>query len=231
MPTDEPTDALEVRPLGRQDLREVADLHRAALPPSFFSRLGPRFLRAYYETYVSGPDAVALAAVRGPVLCGFVVGSAAAHDHAAWTARRRGLRLAVVGLASMAVRPRVAREFLRTRTGRYVRGLARRLRHRPAGAAAERSRPAAGTGQPAVLAHVAVHRHCRGGGVGELLVRRFAAELAGRGAPRLELVTLAGPDGASAFYERLGLEPAGQRVDGDGRRWQSFQLATTAPGE
>lgn len=213
--------------MGRADLRAVADLHLAALPPSFFSRLGPRFLRAYYETYVAGPDAVALAAVREGLLCGYVVGTAAAHDHAAWTARRRGVRLALVAVTCMAGRPRVAVEFLRTRVGRYARGLARRLRHRPVGPTAAAAAPADGR-QPAVLSHVAVHDRSRGTGTGELLVRRFAAELSGRGVHRFDLVTLAGPDGAAGFYERLGLVATGQRVDPDGRSWRSFRMTTPA---
>ena len=74
------------------DVDEVAELHAEALPPSFFSRLGGPFLREYHRSFVLSPSAGGIVATQDGVLCGFVVGSFRADEHAAWTLRRRPRR-------------------------------------------------------------------------------------------------------------------------------------------
>lgn len=201
------------------DVGEVVRLHVAALPPSFFSRLGGRFLREYHRCYAVSPFAGGIVATHEGVLCGFVVGSLRTPEHAAWTLRRRGLRLAVLAAVSLIVRPRLLVFFLRTRVGRYARGLTRRVASRRAGATV--SGPAAAA--PAVLAHVAVAPAWRGRGLGESLVRSFCAAAWQAGAADVELVTLAGPRGAAAFYTRLGFTQTAERVDEDGTGWTYFR--------
>lgn len=228
-PPDRPvasTHAHEVTttPLRVHDLPQVAELHLQALPPSFFASLGPRFLRRYHESYLASPHGIALAAVHGQQFCGFVVGSAVPADHSAWVVRHHGLRLARAAVVAMSIRPRVLGRFVSTRSARYLRGVYRRLRPRPPRAVAR----AATSSHPAVLAHVAVRSAWRGRGVGELLVHAFEAEAHRRGAGTIELVTLAGPGGASRFYERLGYTATRTRQDDDGRRWQYFRLGTGA---
>lgn len=197
----------------REQAGEVARLHLQSLPPSFFASLGRRYLTRYYETYVDSPYAVALVATRDDRLCGYVVGSSAATDHATWTLRQRGARLAMAGALAMLVRPSVAVRFVRTRAGRYARGIRRRLTQRTDAGVSPQSR------QAAVLAHIAVDGTQRRTGAGAVLVDAFTRELARRGVTTFELVTLCGPEGAGAFYERLGLEQVRQRTDDDGRDW------------
>lgn len=219
IPVGKPFHGVRVTRMLHQDLPEVAALHLKALPPSFFASLGPRFLRRYYESFLTSPYGIGLIATREGRTCGFVIGSAAAADHSAWVVRHRGLRLAAAALAAMLLRPRVLAHFVATRGARYARGVYRRLRHRPRSEAAG----AAQSGQPAVLAHVAVHSAWRRMGLGEVLVRAFEQEAGARGGRNVELVTLDGPEGAGRFYERLGYTTDRVRRDDDGRRWRYFR--------
>ena len=218
IPMDEPFQGARVTRMLMQDAPHVATLHLQALPPSFFSSLGAGFLRRYHESFLASPYGIGFAATHEQQLCGFVVGSAAAADHSAWVVRHRGVRLAVTAMLAMLLRPRVLLHFVMSRSARYARGLRKRLlHHRPAEAAGS-----ATPGQPAVLAHVAVHDAWRQMGLGAVLVQAFEREAHARGAQTIELVTLEGPDGASRFYERLGYRTDRVRQDDEGRRWQYF---------
>lgn len=208
-----------VQQLRTPHLTVVAGIHRQALPEGFFARLGTRFLSAYLATYQASPHAVALVALDGDRVRGFLVGSTGAAAHARWVLRQRGARLALAGLLALAVRPRLLAYFVRTRLGRYVRGLARRLR--PGGGAGAGP---AGQGDPAVLAHVAVTPEARGLGLGNLLLQRFIDESRRAGAPAVELVTRTG-GGAESFYLRAGFDESARRVDADGVPWTSYRLA------
>lgn len=218
IPLDGPIHGVRITRLLRTDVDSVAALHLQSLPPSFFSSLGPRFLRRYHESFLASPYGIGVAATHQQQLCGFVIGSVAAADHSAWVVRHRGFQLAASALLAMLIRPRVLLHFLATRGARYARGLYRRLMNQPgvqvASPPAER--------QPAVLAHVALHSAWRRMGFGAVLVRAFEHEAYKRDAPRVELVTVEGPGGAVSFYERLGYTKGDVRQDGDGRRWRYF---------
>lgn len=211
---------LPARPMREQDVAQAVEIHRASLPPSFFSRLGKRFLREYYRSYVQSPHAEALVVAREGLVEGFVVGSHDHARHASWVVRRRALRFASIAVPALLVRPGLLLYFLRTRALRYARGLGRRALGRVPTTAGTRG---ASTGPHSVLAHVAVRAERRGSGAGETLVRCFDAAVRRAGAGGLELVTLDGPQGAGGFYERLGLVQTGRRVDEDGQRWLYYR--------
>ena len=207
-------------PMRREHLDQAATLHLAALPHGFFAELGPRFLRLYLATYVDSPHAVALAAVDGGQLLGFVVGPTRPAAHRAWVLRTRGRRLAASGALALLLRPRVALRFVRTRAGRYLAGW---RRGRAGGAAA--AEPSAG---PAVLSHVAVDESARGQGLGRELVAAFVREAARAGAERVVLSTLDGEQGAAAFYRREGWQDEGPGTGPDGRRMRFFAHPTSS---
>lgn len=123
-PTSE-TVLLDIRPMWTSDLRSIAALHAATLPNGFFARLGSRFLRVYYSTFIHSPHAVALTATMDGRPVGMVVGPARTAHHYRWVARRRGSRLALIGIGALAYRPRLLSIFLRTRARRYA-GAARK---------------------------------------------------------------------------------------------------------
>ena len=232
----EPT---HVRPMREQDLRQSAAIHHGELDDSFFARLGPRFLQAYHRTYVTSPHAVALVVVTGGRVQGFLVGVLAPTAHGAYVLRTWGVRLAVVGGMALLVRPRELVLFLRTRLGRYARGLWRRRR----GAAGTSAPAQGGTSAPAqagisppaqpetsaVLSHLAVCRSAQGSGAGAALVARFAQEV--RAASVSSIVLLTAVDGPGAgFYRRLGYTEQGNVVGGDGQTWLRFRQQLDTDG-
>lgn len=197
--------SLSVGPAGHADLPVTAALHETGLPHGFFVRLGGRFLAAYHGTFVDGPLGVAIVARRGSEVVGVVVGSTRARAHSRWTVRQRGGHLALVGLWSLLTHPAALAEFVRTRLGRYLRGIWQRLRPRSSVVAAAGPATTA-SGRPpdvAVLRHVVVDPAARGAGVGAALVTAFVDEAHARGASTVRLVTRAG-DGAGGLYDRLG---------------------------
>lgn len=216
-----PLGAVGLRPLDHRDLRFAAGLHAEALPHGFFVELGPGFLRAYLATFLDSPHAVALLATLGGHPVGTLVGVLDPARHARWVLRRRGLDLAWRGALALAVRPRVALRFLRTRVGRYVHGWRRHRKGPPVAA------PEAGGRLPAVLSHVAVLPGARGTGAGAALVKAFEEAARGSGALRAILTTMEGPDGAGAFYSRLGWERTTARRTHDGLPMEEWARTLT----
>lgn len=202
-----------VRPLHRDDVRFCARLHLEALPHGFFAELGPRFLRAYYATFLESPHAVALVAAVRDHPAGVLVGIVDPALHKRWVLRYRGAWLALLGAAALGARPALAVRFLRTRLTRYASSW---RRHRRGEA------PQAARATPAVLSHIAVLPGARGTGSGARLVRSFEAAAADAGARRAVLTTLAGEGGAGAFYARLGWSRSANHTTPDGAHLEEW---------
>lgn len=205
-----------LRPARSSDVEFCAALHAETLAHGFFVALGPRFLRAYYATFVDAPHAVFLVAVAGDHPVGFVVGETASRAHARWTLRKHGLRLAIAGAAALATRPLIGLRFARTRFTRYMDAW---RRHRRQTQPTSTHSP---TGTAAVLSHVAVAPGAQGAGVGAQLVRAFTESARAAGAECVVLLTLEGEGGAGSFYEARGWEKGPSRTTPDGgsmREW------------
>lgn len=216
------TRAVTVRRMGDDDLHLAARLHARALPHGFFGRLGPAFLRPYYRSFVDGPSGVALVAEVDGSPVGVLVGTMRPGEHYRWALRRHGGRLVLALVVALLASPRQLVLFLRTRVGRYARA-ARRLglgEARPAAAD-----PRGGPRRLAVLTHVCVSMEARGSGAGTALVEAFCARAREDGRTEAQLVTLAGPEGASLFYDRLGWRRRGERLDHDGRPVRAYAKA------
>jgi ribosomal protein S18 acetylase RimI-like enzyme len=196
--------ALQLQHLDADHLGFAADLHASALPPGLFTALGPRWLQAYYRTFVDSPYGVTLLATLEGRPVGMLAGTTDTAAHRAWISRASRRRLIAIGLRAAARRPRVALLLARAR--------GRRLgRRRPRGS------PHQATATPtAVLAYLAVVPGARGLGVGAALVERFVGEAARAGAPEAMLVTLAGDAGAGRFYKRLGWRYVGDQYNQEG---------------
>lgn len=194
---------------GREDQRDFcAALHAESLAHGFFVHLGPRFLRAYYTSYLRSPHAIVLIATVDDYAVGALVGILRPREHARWVMRRRGGRLAVLGVVALAVRPRLAARFVRTRLRRYTAAL---RRHRAADVPSDGP-----SSMPAVLSHVAVLPGARRSGAGAALVREFERRAHEAEVSWATLTTLTGDDGAGDFYARLGWRPAARRPTPDG---------------
>lgn len=223
----DPGAELVVRALRREDLAEAARLQVAALSEGYFSRLGPRFVARYLETYLDGPVGVALAAEIDGVQVGHLVG-AVGPGHYAWALRHRWGQLLPYALLALARRPSVLVELLRTRLKRYGRAVLAVLRG--AARVAEEPDGSPVPGVPAALLHVAVEPVSRGSGAGAALVRAFEDQARSAGCRSARLVAFAGdPDdpsrGAGPFYERLGWIRTGERVDDTGRQVLAYSRA------
>ena len=200
-----------------RDLGFYAALHAQTLEHGFFAALGHGFLRAYYSTFVASPHAVALIARADGAPVGIVVGVLDPRSHARWVIRRRGLRLALRGLAMLVLRPRIAVTFAQTRFGRY-RQVWRRNRSE-----SDYKRSSAQR-RTAVLSHIAVVPGGRGSGVGSALVDAFLTTARAAGAARATLVTRPGDGGAGPFYRRLGWRHDGTRAGFDGQPVATFAI-------
>jgi GNAT superfamily N-acetyltransferase len=215
---------IEVRSMAAGDLPAAARLHATLLPHGFFPRLGQRYLRAYYRTFMSSPYGIALVACLADQPVGVLVGTTCNAAHYRWVIHHQGIPLAWLGAMAMLVRPAVAAWFVRTRLRRYARRLLRLpLRSVPAERDASTGGPAAD--DIAVLTHVMVSDDVQGQGIGTALAERFAMVAKAAGASRAALVTMSGRAGASTFYKRLGWEHLEDRSGHDGRQLSVFTRA------
>ena len=194
--------ALSARVMEPGDIHHVARLHAEALPHGFLVSLGQTFLQSYDRTFAESPHAVAFVADVDGYPVGFLLGVLQPDAHARFLRRRRGGRLALLGLLALAWHPSATKRFIRTRVGRYVRAWRSKGEPRP--------RPSSA---PAVLSHVAVEPGARGAGAGRLLVERFIDAAREAGADEARLLTVADDDGSSAFYRRLGWRLVDHRPD------------------
>nr|CBH32789.1 putative N-acetyltransferase [Streptomyces ravidus] len=216
------------------DLPHVVAEHLTHFPDGFFARLGPAFLTAYCGTYLNNPYARGYLAETDLGPAGYLLGALDPPGHRAHVLRSHRLSLAARGALSLAVRPRVAGHFLRTRAGRYARTLAPGRRAAPSTEPPAPPVPDAGAepapepaGPTAVLAYVAVAARARSLGLGAALIARFVADAAEAGCARVCLVTLTGEGGAGPYYERHGWLARGGSTTPDGRSFTTYELPLT----
>ena len=214
MPVNQPT--LQLRRMGLQDLRFVVELHQSAFQEGFFVRLGGRFLRRYYRTFLDGPLATALVCEVDDEVCGYLVGVLNPPEHRRLLLHHHGASLVFHAFAGLAWRPRLALLFIRTRLARYLHAFARQAR----GGGARVSETAA----PAVLTYVAVDPRSRGRGVGSALVAQFLDEAAAAGRSEARLVTIAGGGGAGGFYTSHDWARVGESLRADGQSLEHFSF-------
>lgn len=211
----ETTIGVRLRRMGLQDLEEVVDAHLAAFPAGFFARLGRHFLIRYYRTFLDGPLAVAIVAEDSGEMRGYLVGILDPTRHRRLLLNYHGMSLAAWGFIGLMRRPVLLVRFAGTRARRYVRTL---WSHRIVPDSSDAARA------PAVLSHLVVAPTARDGGLGTRLVEAFLHQAIGAGCRQACLVTVAGPDGAGEFYERIGWTPGATRRGADGRRLAYYRL-------
>ncbi|ABM10320.1 MULTISPECIES: GNAT family N-acetyltransferase [Micrococcaceae] len=215
---------VRVRPATRGDLALTASWQCTFLPHGLFPRMGEQFVRCWHATYLDAPYGTALVAElrvpgRTPTPVGFLVGATDQVRHVDDVLGRHRARLGIAGAKALALRPRLAAHFLRTRAKTYLRRLLRGPSlAAPAGDMSDPARAgcAAGRPQTAVITAVAVIPGARGSGAGKELVRHFLAQAHARGAARAELAVIAGTGSADGFYTRLGWQPVEEHLSKDG---------------
>lgn len=210
-----------VRTARTTDVAATARLHVRNLPIGLFPQLGERFVARWHRAFVQSPHAVALVAVATDPdgttrVSGFLAGVVDPPAFRAEVLARHRMTLAVHGIRSLAVRPRVLARFLRTRLFPY---LCRLRAPRPDAAVP----PGAVSPVPAAdLTAVAVDPRLRRSGAGRLLTEAFVQHCARAGVARVELSAAADAPGALRFYRATGWTPLRSHLTGDGERLQRF---------
>jgi GNAT superfamily N-acetyltransferase len=216
------TDNVNVRTLVDADLPEAALIHRGVLDMEFLSRLGPAFMRAYYQAWIEAPGSISLAALDDDGhLLGALLGASDPATHVRAMVRHRGLGLGIKLVTYASVHPRLAKDLVVTRGLRYARGLTRLLvtRH------ARSSKPQAQRAESVVgeITHVLVRPDAQGRGVGRALLD--AAVSAARFAGVQEIVLVTPPElGARYFYESLGWRSEGAVKSRSGEDFLRFRF-------
>ena len=217
-----PGDSIVIRSFTAGDVQAAARLHATQLPHGFFPKLGPRFLREYYRSFIASPFASAYVAGPSGQVEGLVVGVLQAREHKRWLLRRRAWRLALVGLASLLARPRMWTLFLRDRLPRYWHA----FRDWRSDGPVEDGASGASSPATATLAHIVTRAEVRGRGVGAALMERFVARAREAGVEVVRATTMDGPNGASGFYERNGWQRHLEATDWDNQRIVVFLCRT-----
>jgi GNAT superfamily N-acetyltransferase len=147
-------------------------------------------------------------------MIGVLLGALNPASHYRTMLRRHGLALGFWLLVRTVTHPGFALELLATRLLRYASGVLRVLVLRPSGQAGH------AVGE---VTHIMVQRQAQGEGAGTALLE--AAKDLGRhtGLDELMLVTPLGCGGVQRFYERLGWEPAGERVSRSGEKFLGYR--------
>ena len=202
------------------DAARTAALHLRELPGDFITRFGESFLRSYHLAFAQSPHAVVTIAddhTTGRVV-GALFGTLDTRAHYDFLVRRHGPELAL-RIAARSVRdPGLARDLLRSRAKRYVRGVARSLfSGKRAGASEGGAMERVG-----LLAHVMVDSDYRQRGIGATLVSAYEKRARAAGLERLELVTFPDERGAGPFYERLGWKYGGERISRSGEHFALY---------
>lgn len=176
-----------------RDGREVARLHREALPQGFLSRLGDPFLARLYHGIDRDPRAAVWVAEDDEGVLGFLAGAADVQGLYRGVLARDALALGLRLLPSL-LRPAMLRRIGETALYPFRRlgpddGLA---------------------GLPhAELLAVGVDARARGKGVGRALVGELEEALRGWGVRAYRVVTDAEDPRSNAFYRRVGFDHAG----------------------
>jgi GNAT superfamily N-acetyltransferase len=181
--------------MGGSDLDAVVAIHKKAFNGFFLTRMGPRFLRGYYQTVMDFQASVALVAhdTESDRALGFAVGFRDPQGFYALFGQRRKRMLPAMLLAVLSD-PGLAPQILRNM--RRVEAQARQ----PVDAVE--------------LSSIAVG--ASGRGVGGALLEAFAEKASSKGAHRLILTTDAeGNDSVRAFYETRGFSLEGTEIRGE----------------
>lgn len=200
----------QVRRATPADVDAVVAVHLEAFGDAFLARLGPRFLKLYYEVLLDAPGGVLLVG-EDPEL-GVVAFAAGATDPGDVTS---GLRSHPGRLLWSVLRGVVADPTLVTATVRNV------LRMRGASSGHRAS--------AAELTSIAVSPRVEGSGLGHLALQAFEQACAESGCDVVELTTDARDNShAISFYRRHGYRPTGF-VAGRGRPMLGLERSLSQP--
>lgn len=194
-----------IRDANLADLSAVAATHREAFGGFFLTKLGPKFLRCYYDIVMSYPGGIVCVACSDSGIVGFVAGY---RDPRSFFSHlvRNWWRLLIPVCVGLLKRPSL------------LWAVAVRLRR-----ARRSSRDSRLGAIHAELASLAVHPAAGGGGVGGQLVSVFCDRAALIGCGAVTLTTDADAnDRVNQFYRRHGFVANETFLTGGGRRMHRY---------
>lgn len=194
------TPQVRVRRIQREDLPDVASLHRQAFPDYFLSHLGQGILQRFYREFVDQPGNYGFVAVHGNRRTGVVVGTIDADAFYEQFYSSNLVATVLVFLKCFAVDPYIRRNSMArmAHVRHALRSVVRRLRGSPPAGTVPTATP------PARLLSIGVDPGFRGQGIAEDLVDRFCERLMKTGVGAVGLSVRADNGRAIAFYERTG---------------------------
>ena len=209
--------AYQVRLMKHSDIPTVVSWHAETFPSSFYSQLGPGFLRRWFASHMSAPASVSLV-VSDPVgqIVGYLLGTT---DQSDFRQRQwhEGFITGFRGTCALLARPSLWRPFLQLRARPYAGRVIRRI---------QRSGKSDTTGQgEGQLIYICMSPHHRHRGAGGVLLEAFVDEARRSGSHVLTLVTEKGNIQAQRFYFRYGwiIDPQPARAM-DGRALTRMKL-------
>jgi glycosyltransferase involved in cell wall biosynthesis/ribosomal protein S18 acetylase RimI-like enzyme len=194
-----------VRPAGAHDLTQIVSIHQKAFSDFFLTRLGPEFLRKYYELVLAYRSGIVLAREKDGALEGFVCGFLNPPEfyRLMWRNKRAFMLPALLAVLR---NPSL--------TGKTLLGI-----HRVQSSAAQ--------AQPVTceLSSIAVTPEMSGNGVGKSLVRAFLAHSWNMEAECVSLTTDAEDnDAANRLYHEAGFSVVRRFLQRKGRWMNEYMI-------
>ncbi len=213
---------VSVREFVASDVDTAVSLHLVVLDMEFLSRFGPSFMRAYYRAWTTTPGSMSFVALDDTgALIGVLLGATDPATHVRAMVREHGVALARSIAVAALSRPKLAKDLVATRAGRYARGVARLIMARLRPTVSDQ---VAGSPRVGEVTHVLVDPAAQGRGVGRLLID--AAIASAREAGDDELVLVTPPDlAARHFYEALGWQPDGAMTSRSGEAFLRYRYS------
>lgn len=184
-----------IRDMRRDDIDVVVGIHEQAFNGFFLTRMGPRFLRAYYQTVLDFDQSIAIVAqeAENEDVFGFAVGFRDPQEFYALFARRRKRMVPAIALAVLrdpGLIPQILRNMRRVET------------------------QAQNAVDAVELSSIAVNAPSKG--VGGELLEAFVEKARAQAAGKITLTTDAeGNDAVRGFYERRGFFLEGIEMRGE----------------
>ncbi len=194
---------MRVIPLEKIYIDKMVDVHIQAFPGFFLTFLGSKFLKEFYDSFLTDDLGMAFVAVEDGKVLGGVAGPLLPNGYFKRLLKRRWYAFVVASIGAVLRKPSVV---LRLFRAVFYRG------------------DAPHDGQPrSLLSSIAVSPDCQGKGVGGLLVNAWVAEAKRRGSQGCFLTTdKDNNEFVNMFYQKLGWKLDCSYETAEGRKMNRY---------
>jgi ribosomal protein S18 acetylase RimI-like enzyme len=193
-----------IRPISRDDVPSVTNVHLKSFAGFFLTFLGERFVHVMYEKTLDMPESFGFVALNGAEIAGFVVGVTSQTSLYRYLLTKHWAAFAWASAGAVVRKPAIIPRLLRA-----IR--------KPA----ETKQSAA----DCLLMNIAVLPECQGHHIGQRLIRSFVVAARQRGVEAISLVTdQLDNDAANHFYLSNGFRLAQSYVTAEGRHMNEYMM-------